>query len=169
MTQAQVAALATLQAPSLSGIERGRRRTRRSTLERLVAALVAEQRRAPILDELVDLAGPALAPESDWAERLDRRRERSERRHLPAAIEATSDALVSARRLVRRFPVGHERHDSAVEHEASLAAALAEMEAKAASLVAERTPRRSRSAGFRFDPEIEALLVKYRPRRRRGR
>jgi hypothetical protein len=75
---------------------------------------------------------------------------------------------VGARRLVRLWPEGHERHDWAVEHEASLTKALADLEAKAATLGAGPTPARRRPSGTRFAPEIEALLAKHQPRRRRG-
>lgn len=56
-----------------------KRRTRRSTLARLVAAVVPESEREQTLDRLCAVAGPALAPESIYAERTARRKERRKR------------------------------------------------------------------------------------------
>jgi transcriptional regulator with XRE-family HTH domain len=69
---------------TLTGIEHGSRRTRRSTLERIAAALVEELpargTAAELVDYLVELAGPALAPVSAYDERVQRRRARRLRR-----------------------------------------------------------------------------------------
>lgn len=69
---------------SLRRIERGVRRTRRSTLARIAtaaAALNSESGPADTtLERLVTLAGPSLAPESPWQKRIDRRRKRRYRR-----------------------------------------------------------------------------------------
>lgn len=154
MTQSQLGALATLQSSSVSAIERGRRRTRRSTLERLVAVLLPEQRREAIIDELVEVAGPALAPESDWAERVARRRERRERRELPKTIAALKDALVSSRRMARLYPEGHDRHESMAELLAAEDRHLADLETKAADL-AQRPPSGA-GRGPRPDPRRPA-------------
>jgi hypothetical protein len=59
-------------------IERAIRRTRRSTLERIVAALVKAKPNlgdpAALLDRLSRLAGIGLAPESKYRERVEKRR-----------------------------------------------------------------------------------------------
>lgn len=75
----EVAERAAIGANHVSAIERGKRRTRRSTLARIVTVLVDDDdNRRRLLAELVDLAGPALAPESAYQERVaKRRRERS--------------------------------------------------------------------------------------------
>ena len=69
---------------TISRVERGVRRTRRSTLCRIAAALAAED---PLLGdadavvaELTALAESSLAAESDYEERVARRRERRTRR-----------------------------------------------------------------------------------------
>lgn len=60
-------------------IEQGARRTRRSTLERLVDALVLAApdlgQRDELVARLVRAAGPALAPESPYAGKSQARRE----------------------------------------------------------------------------------------------
>jgi transcriptional regulator with XRE-family HTH domain len=61
---------------TVARIERGTRRTRRSTLERIAGALGMPER----CGEFAALAGPALAPESVYADRVTRRRERRWRR-----------------------------------------------------------------------------------------
>lgn len=78
VTQGELALAAGLSRVQLARIETGVRRTRRSTLTRIAAALVFE---APTLgsverlvDDLVEEAGPALAEESAYAERVARRR-----------------------------------------------------------------------------------------------
>lgn len=77
ITQAQLGAAAGLNAVSVRRIELGLRRTRRSTIRRLVVALgVPPDAVAPLVDELVTLAGPALAEESPWC--------RGEPMHVPA-------------------------------------------------------------------------------------
>jgi hypothetical protein len=93
----------------MSRIERGLRRTRASTLDRIACALGE-----PALGgELARLAGPALAPESEYAERITRRRVR---RHTQArrreaarlrmeayvAAIARSQAEVNKRQAIRR-------------------------------------------------------------------
>jgi transcriptional regulator with XRE-family HTH domain len=58
-------------------IERGGRRTRRSTLDRLAVALtIGNSNPDELANELASLAGPALATESDHADRVARRRDR---------------------------------------------------------------------------------------------
>jgi transcriptional regulator with XRE-family HTH domain len=82
-------------------LEEGVRRTRRSTLGR-VAAVLAES--APVAasandlaDYLASLAGPALAPESDYAERVHRRR----RRRVLKAERLVEQDLPLAERMAR--------------------------------------------------------------------
>lgn len=69
---------------SISRIETAERRTRRSTLARLLSALVNEDETLGdmdyLLDGLVRRAGPALAPESPYQERIEARRLRREKR-----------------------------------------------------------------------------------------
>jgi hypothetical protein len=61
-------------------IEQAIRRTRRSTLERIAAALVEMKpelgEAADLVERLIELAGPGLAPESAYRERVERRRRR---------------------------------------------------------------------------------------------
>jgi transcriptional regulator with XRE-family HTH domain len=65
-------------------LERGVRRTRRSTLARIAEAVDAEVPELGgtkvILTRLLELTGPALAPESEYAARMDRRRARRRRK-----------------------------------------------------------------------------------------
>lgn len=75
LRQAELARRAEVSAGFVSDLERGRWRTRRSTLERIVRALVDEELVAEVLDGLVAAAGPALAPESQHFERVTRRRQ----------------------------------------------------------------------------------------------
>ena len=87
-TQTRLAWLAELTPGHLSRLERGQRRPRASTIARLADALTlaATEHQAPRVDaevlalELVDPAGPALAPESVYSERITRRRHRRQRR-----------------------------------------------------------------------------------------
>src|SRR4051812_1999300 len=69
---------------TVESIERGERRTRRSTLATFVAAMVAAYPDLGdvdlLVEELVTLAGPALAPESAYMARVVRRRARRVRR-----------------------------------------------------------------------------------------
>jgi transcriptional regulator with XRE-family HTH domain len=76
VTQGELAKAAQLSTSTIQRIEAGTRRTRRSTLHRIAEAL-GDPKLASVL---ADLAGPALAPESPYAERIARRRERRHRR-----------------------------------------------------------------------------------------
>ena len=68
LLQRAVATDAQLNVASLRRIELGNRRTRRSTLQRIVDALgVPRNERTTVVSELVELAGPALAAESEFA------------------------------------------------------------------------------------------------------
>jgi transcriptional regulator with XRE-family HTH domain len=80
LTQRELGNAAELSLGTISQIELGDRRTRHSTLRRIAAALVAAQ---PSLTDsnalaasLAEAAGPALAPESIYRDRVDRRRRR---------------------------------------------------------------------------------------------
>jgi hypothetical protein len=81
-------------------LERGECRTRRSTLERIANALAdvepdlgpAEQ----LVERLVELAGPALAPESPYADRIARRRARRVRKKQRVRMKEWQPPLVAA-------------------------------------------------------------------------
>jgi transcriptional regulator with XRE-family HTH domain len=82
LSQARLAWLAALSEATPARIESARRRSRRSTLNLLVGAMVDASPGLGMADELVDrlcaLAGPALAPEAeaDIAAQIARRRAR---------------------------------------------------------------------------------------------
>jgi transcriptional regulator with XRE-family HTH domain len=107
LTQAKLAELAKLSVSTVGRIEAGARRTRRSTLGR-IAAVVAPRadpslgESEPLADSLAGLGGPALAPESAFADRIARRRERRARKrrgrvaHRPYRAEAITPRRVSA-------------------------------------------------------------------------
>jgi transcriptional regulator with XRE-family HTH domain len=84
LTQAQLGAAAELSVQMISLLELGNRRTRRSTLQRIARAIVDAHPNAPSEDELtegfVEAAGAALAPESGYQARVDRRRKRRAKR-----------------------------------------------------------------------------------------
>jgi transcriptional regulator with XRE-family HTH domain len=79
LTRSEVAVQTGLNSQSIYRIERGLRRTRRRTL-RIIVAVVADDPE-DALDCLVKLAGPALAEESQFVDRIERRRLRRVRRH----------------------------------------------------------------------------------------
>lgn len=89
LSQAALARAAQLNGATISRVEAGTRRTRRSTLERIASALVAELPDLGDADRLTDdlaaLAGPALAPESAYADRVARRRKRRHRKREQTA------------------------------------------------------------------------------------
>jgi transcriptional regulator with XRE-family HTH domain len=72
ITQAELGKAAQVSTSTIQRIEAGTRRTRRSTLDRISLAVGDPA----LTDELVGLAGAALAPESPYAERIARRRSR---------------------------------------------------------------------------------------------
>jgi len=80
VSPALVSSLAEMHRVHLWRIERGLRRTRRSTLDRLAAALTKARPElgapARIAARLAAEAGPALAPESNYRARVQRRRHR---------------------------------------------------------------------------------------------
>lgn len=74
-------------------IEQGTRRTRRSTLDALVAVLLLARPdlgdREQLVADLVALAGPALAPESPYADKTAGRRDgKRDRRERQARMDA---------------------------------------------------------------------------------
>jgi len=72
LSRATVADAADLNVGYYGRLERGRRRPRRSTLYRIASVLTAngvENTSTEVVDALVCLLGPALAPESDYPRR----------------------------------------------------------------------------------------------------
>lgn len=100
LTQQEVALAAALHWTSLQRIELGTRRTRRSTLRRIAAVFVLEAPRlGPVerlLEDFVQAAGPALAEESAFAERVGRRRQVREERAWQAARVKRRDNLIAS-------------------------------------------------------------------------
>jgi transcriptional regulator with XRE-family HTH domain len=100
LTQWAMADLAALAPRHIRRLERGDSRTRRSTLERIADALAdvdpdlgpAEQ----LLDRLVELAGPALAAESPYADRIARRRARRLRKKERLRMKEWQPPMVAA-------------------------------------------------------------------------
>lgn len=75
LTQASLARRAQVSTGHLQRLEHGRRRTRLSTLSRLAAVLTSDpSSQQRLLGNLASSAGPALAPESDYDDRITRRR-----------------------------------------------------------------------------------------------
>jgi transcriptional regulator with XRE-family HTH domain len=115
LSQRELGWAAEMGADHVGNLERGQRRPRRSSLERLVlvfAALDPGLDGDELLEGLCDLAGPALAPESAFSERVARRRDRRRRRrerleesarHLNSELHRNFDSKVQteARRLLR--------------------------------------------------------------------
>ncbi len=89
LSRPELAALASVSAETIKGIELTKARTRRSTLDRLSQALAHAQPQLglgeTVLARLVRAAGPALAPESKYSDRVESRRLRRARkgRYLP--------------------------------------------------------------------------------------
>lgn len=93
-------------------IEQAIRRTRRSTLERIAAALVEMKPElgdaSALAERLAELAGPGLAPESAYRERVEKRRKarwaKRERhvlyRYILPRLHAQLDAELRAERRV---------------------------------------------------------------------
>lgn len=100
VTPTQLARAAQINRSTLWRIELGERRTRESTLRRIahgLAVLTPEGsvHSARLVQQLVDLAGPALAPESEYADRVERRRNRRRSKQIRVAV---GDELVRAAR-----------------------------------------------------------------------
>lgn len=113
LTRRELAAAAMLSAGQLGRIEWGTRRTRRSTLTRIAWALHGSDADPSALeafvDELVGIAGPALAAESEYAERVGRRRERRFKKVEKAEDKVVNDSLPMARNLAVAAVDHHER------------------------------------------------------------
>lgn len=93
LSRDELAARADMTPRHLGALERGDRRTRRSTLSRLSEGMVGPFAAPPLVEELVALAGPVLAPESRYTEQAartlacrGRRGEVERRRRLRARI-----------------------------------------------------------------------------------
>jgi transcriptional regulator with XRE-family HTH domain len=93
LARPQLAVRAQISVRTVEQIELGIRRTRRSTLERVVGGLTGDvvgrgKKCDTLVERLVDLAGPALAPESHYRDRVERRRRRrwAKRYRRPATI-----------------------------------------------------------------------------------
>lgn len=95
LSQRDLAWLASISARHLLSLEHGLSRTRRSTVERIAGALASEGAGdAEVLTaHLVALAGPALAPESEYAERVAKRRE--SRSRTKERIEARAQEIAT--------------------------------------------------------------------------
>lgn len=137
LTQATVACRAGLAERSLRRLEAGHRRTRLSTLTRLAHSLDAPDPDA-LLADLVTAVGAALAPESQFAERVARRRDARRRQAARAPVtehrvvyEQRADGTLAVHTHLRRtsrsamrahrYAVLH-RHDGKQERIASTAA-----------------------------------------------
>lgn len=99
---------------TIERIEYGTRRTRRSTLERIAAALVEalgldDGEAVGLVEYLVELAGPALAPESDHADRIVRRRTKRWNRIVKDLELAEEIAQGLARPIAREMARGYIR------------------------------------------------------------
>lgn len=104
----EVAWLAQLHPSQLYRIETGIRRTCRSTIERIMAVYAQVYRwddteTAERVERLVALAGPALAPESEHAERVVRRRTKRFDRMARELELAERIAMGMARPLAREM------------------------------------------------------------------
>ena len=109
--RSRLAVRAQVSVRQLEQIEQAIRRTRHSTLARIAAALVELKpdlgTEGELVNRLAALAGAALAPESDYRERVDKRRRarwkrlyrRVEYRHIFPWIFAQLDAELRAERI----------------------------------------------------------------------
>lgn len=94
LTQAAVAERAELSVSHLGKLEAGARRTRASTLARIAAALDPD-RAVDLTDGFIALAGPALAAESEFTERVHRRRTRRFAQGQAAKHNLSNDGRMS--------------------------------------------------------------------------
>lgn len=111
LTQRALALLANVSASHISAIERARRRSRRSTLERIVGSVITDEDQATVrMEELLAAAGPALGLEENEAQRqrLVKRLERRHRRQGRQGLDETISVARSALRDVRRLAGGGE-------------------------------------------------------------
>ena len=106
VTQQSLADRVGMNRVSISNIERGQVRTRRSTLTDLANALRASD---GTVDHWCELAGPALAAESEYADRIARRRARRQRRRssVPTQIDA-SEMILHRALLLKRVDMSTE-------------------------------------------------------------
>ncbi len=98
LSQRETAVAAQVSTRHLRRLERGERRTRRSTLERLAGALAGRGTLGSeehLLRVLLQAADPALAPESEHRQRVERRRNRRWRQR-EATYESNTTAEVWA-------------------------------------------------------------------------
>ena len=112
LAQAEVAARAGVASRSLRRIERGERRTRATTLGRLARAI--DEADPDLVHLLIGAAGVALAPESAFADRVDRRRRRrliaASRRFLTEEIITNTETSAGVWQVtVRRRRLGRDR------------------------------------------------------------
>lgn len=114
VSQRKLAWLAQLGDSQYRAIETGTRRTRRATLERIVGALAdvdGDLDAAGVLEDLVELAGPALAPPSQYQARVDQRRERRTKKQDAIEVRARELAarMLAAELAARRVPAPNAR------------------------------------------------------------
>lgn len=93
---------------TIARIERGERRTRRSRLEDIVRVFAQkygydDDTAAALVEYLVEVAGPALAPESEYAQRIVRRRIRRWKRIVREVELAEQIAESMARPIAREM------------------------------------------------------------------
>jgi transcriptional regulator with XRE-family HTH domain len=123
LSQEQLGWECDLARPTITLLEQGRRRTRRSTIERIADALVRSGLNLPagvVVQVLVDAAGPALAPESIYAKRTARRRARRKRkaeRAVAALLAERSENPLPAPAVV--YEEGRRRADRQTAHESA--------------------------------------------------
>ncbi len=101
LTQAQLAEAALMSACSVKRIEAGTRRTRTSTLTRIVNALNAESKGVADLAALVATAGPALGREAVNTMAHERKHERRRRRQANRRKQEAKKITRSASAAVR--------------------------------------------------------------------
>jgi transcriptional regulator with XRE-family HTH domain len=95
VSQRTLAGAAQISERHLQRLERGERLTRASTLDRLARALEPDEAAAKVLlGQFLALAGPTLADETAYAERVERRRARR-----VAEVERNQHDLVSVARI----------------------------------------------------------------------
>ncbi|MBA2639395.1 MAG: helix-turn-helix transcriptional regulator, partial [Nocardioidaceae bacterium] len=111
LSQARLAARAELTERSLRRIEHGQRRTRPSTLERLVEALATGPAwcggTGGVMAPLLEAAGPGLAEESAYRWRVEARRRRRETRR---GRQAVTEHTIAYTYLLGGAVVEHHRH-----------------------------------------------------------
>ncbi len=114
LSQARLAARAGLAERSVRRLEHGQRRTRGSTLQRLAVALTREPSvlgtAEAVLALLLEAAGPSLAAESQYSERIDGRRKRRLRRARREIGAGVVQHFVDARENLAGGVLEHHRH-----------------------------------------------------------